>query len=288
MTESNCRSLSGKVWFEKKLPILKNRVKELSKEGNTPCLVAVLVGNDKNSEVYVNMKVKACENVGITSKILKFSGNISEADLIAEIIKLNNDSNVTAYIVQLPLPDHLSQKNILAAIDSNKDADGLTPGNFSALLEGSPEIVPATPLGIAVLLKDNGYDLANKHVVIVGRGITIGRPLAALLSTKSELGNAAVTVVHSGVKDIAHYTKMADVVIAAAGVPSIVKADMVKDGAVLVSAGMTYKEGTRVLLPDIDEECRSKAEAMTPRVGGVGPMTIAMLINNTIDIASRS
>jgi methylenetetrahydrofolate dehydrogenase (NADP+)/methenyltetrahydrofolate cyclohydrolase len=288
MTESNCHSLSGKTWFENNLPEFKKRVDALSKKGKTPCLVAVLVGSDKNSEVYVNMKVKACENIGITSRILKLPETISESDLKEEINTLNNDSEVTAYIVQLPLPNHISQKNVLSAIDSNKDADGLTPNNFSALLEGNPQIVPATPLGIAVLLKDSGYDLANKHVVIVGRGITIGRPLAALLSTKSELGNAAVTVVHSGVKDIAHYTKMADVVIAAAGVPSIITSDMVKDGVVLVSAGMTYKEGTRVLLPDIDENCRTKATAMTPRVGGVGPMTIAMLINNTIDIASRS
>lgn len=278
--------LSGKDFLEKEKARLKVRVDALKAKGIEPGLGTILVGSDLNSKSYVRRKHQACEDIGMTSHHIELDDNATQEEVLIAINAMNVNPNIHAFIVQLPLPKQCDEEQALLAIDPNKDADGLHPVNLGKLVMGVNAPRPCTPVGIQSLLKNNGVDISGKHVVIVGRGLTIGRPLANLLTLKEDGANATVTVVHTGSGDISRYTKQADVIIAAVGVPNIITPDMIKDGVVLVSAGMTFDEN-RVLIPDISEECLEKASFATPRIGGVGPTTIAMLLRNTVKAAEN-
>lgn len=278
--------LSGKDFLEAEKGRLKIRVDKLKSQNIEPGLGTILVGSDLNSQSYVRRKHKACEEIGMTSHHIELDDNASQSEVITAIESMNANPNIHAFIVQLPLPKQCNEEAALLAIDPKKDADGLHPINLGKLVMGVSAPRPCTPVGIQALLAENGVSLSGKHVVIIGRGLTIGRPLANLLTLKEENANATVTVVHTGTKDIAKYTREADVIVAAVGVPDIVTPDMISDGVVLVSAGMTFDEN-RVLLPDISDDCAAKASFMTPRIGGVGPTTIAMLLRNTVDACAE-
>jgi methylenetetrahydrofolate dehydrogenase (NADP+)/methenyltetrahydrofolate cyclohydrolase len=277
--------LDGKAFLERTKERLRDRVAKLVNRGLTPGLGTILVGDDPSSHAYVRGKREACADVGIVSHHRELPGEISASHLHAEIEQLNHDPAVDAFIVQLPLPDQIDEEAALLAVDPEKDADGLHPVNLGRLVMGVPAPRPCTPLGIQSLLVEHGVPITGKHVVIVGRGLTIGRPLALLLALKEPNSNAAVTVVHTGVDDLGAYTREADILVVAAGRASIVTPDMVKPGAAVVSAGITM-DGRR-LVPDVDESVGEVAGWITPRLGGVGPTTIAMLLSNTVDAAER-
>ena len=253
--------------------------------GRRPGLGTLLVGDDSASASYVAKKHAACERSGLASVSVQLPATASQADVLAAIAELNAAPAVDAYIVQLPLPKGLDEGAALLAMDPDKDADGLHPVNLGRLVMGVAGAVPCTPAGIVELLATYDVPVAGRHVVIVGRGLTIGRPLSLLLALKQPKANAAVTVVHTGVSDIASFTRQADILIAAAGSPGTITPDMIRPGAAVVSAGITW-EGKR-LVPDVAVEVGEVAGWITPRLGGVGPMTVAMLLRNTLDAAER-
>jgi methylenetetrahydrofolate dehydrogenase (NADP+)/methenyltetrahydrofolate cyclohydrolase len=277
--------LDGKAFLESTKARLTERVAALRARGVVPGLGTILVGDDPNSHAYVRGKRLACEEVGMSSHHREVAADISASHLHAEITGFNESPDVDGFIVQLPLPDHLDEEAALLAIDPEKDADGLHPVNLGRLVMGVAAPRPCTPLGIQALLAAHGVAIAGKHVVVVGRGLTIGRPLALLLALKEPNANAAVSVVHTGVADLGAYTRQADILVAAAGRPSIITPDMVKPGAAVVSAGITM-DGRKVV-PDVDEAVGEVAGWITPRLGGVGPTTIAMLLSNAVDAAER-
>ena len=277
--------LDGTALLETTKTQLTTRVASLGERGITPGLGTILVGSDPNSHAYVRGKRAACEEIGMVSRHTELPESVSPEDLHATIADHNSDPAVDAFIVQLPLPSHLDEEAALLAIEPNKDADGLHPVNLGRLVMGVSAPRPCTPLGIQTLLATNGVEIAGRHVVIVGRGLTIGRPLALLLTLKEPHANAAVTVVHTGVDDLGQYTRTADILIAAAGRASIITPDMVRSGAAVVSAGITM-DGRR-LIPDVDEAVGEVAGWITPRLGGVGPTTIAMLLANAVAAAER-
>jgi methylenetetrahydrofolate dehydrogenase (NADP+)/methenyltetrahydrofolate cyclohydrolase len=277
--------LDGKAFLETTKARLAERVTELRSRGVTPGLGTILVGDDPNSHAYVRGKRLACEEIGMISHHRDRADDVSASQLHAAIAAFNESSEVDGFIVQLPLPGHLDEEGALLAVDPEKDADGLHPVNLGRLVMGVAAPRPCTPLGIQALLSTHGVAIAGKHVVIVGRGLTIGRPLALLLALKEANANAAVTVVHTGVADLGSYTRQADILIAAAGRASIITPDMVKPGAAVVSAGITM-DGRKVV-PDVDEAVSEVAGWITPRLGGVGPTTIAMLLSNAVDAAER-
>ena len=256
------------------------------RQGLQPGLGTILVGDDPASHSYVGAKIRDCAEVGIASIHQELPGDVSQTELIATIERFNADPAVHAYIVQLPLPRHLDEEAALLAIRPDKDADGLHPVNLGRLVMGVDGPLPCTPRGIQVMLKHYGVPVEGRHVVVVGRGLTIGRPMALLMALKRPVANAAVTVVHTGVSDLGFYTRQADIVVAAAGVPGLVTADMIKPGAAVIGAGIT-RVG-RKILSDVDESVSEKAGWVTPRLGGVGPMTRAMLLANTVDAATTS
>ena len=249
----------------------------------TPGLGTILVGDDPASHSYVGAKIRDCEEVGIASIHEQLPADIEQPDLEEIIQRFNSDPQVHAYIVQLPLPPQLDEEAALLAIDPNKDADGLHPINLGRLVMGVDGPLPCTPRGIQLMLETYDIPVEGKHVCVIGRGLTIGRPMALLMALKRPTANAAVTVIHTGVPDLAQYTRQADIVIAAAGVPNLVTADMIKPGAAVIGGGLT-REGKRIL-SDVDESVADVAGWMTPRLGGVGPMTRAMLLKNTVDAA---
>ena len=249
----------------------------------TPGLGTILVGDDPASHSYVGAKIRDCEEVGIASIHEHLPVDIKQSDLEEIIQRFNADPQVHAYIVQLPLPPQLDEEAALLAIDPNKDADGLHPVNLGRLVMGVDGPLPCTPRGIQLLLETYEIPVQGKHVCVIGRGLTIGRPMALLMALKRPTANAAVTVIHTGVPDLAQYTRQADIVIAAAGVPNLVTADMIKPGAAVIGGGLT-REGKRIL-SDVDESVADVAGWVTPRLGGVGPMTRAMLLKNTVDAA---
>ena len=277
--------LDGTALLETTKAQLTTRVASLGERGITPGLGTILVGSDPNSHAYVRGKRAACEEIGMVSRHTELPESVSPEDLHATISDYNSDPAVDAFIVQLPLPSHLDEEVALLAIEPEKDADGLHPVNLGRLVMGVSAPRPCTPLGIQTLLATNGVEIAGRHVVIVGRGLTIGRPLALLLTLKEPHANAAVTVVHTGVDDLGQYTRTADILIAAAGRASIITPDMVRSGAAVVSAGITM-DGRR-LIPDVDEAVGEVAGWITPRLGGVGPTTIAMLLANAVAAAER-
>ena len=260
---------------------LAERVAKLKAQGVTPGIATVLVGADPASQLYVGMKHRESEAIGMNSIQVELPADATQADVEAEIDRLNADPTCHGYIVQLPLPRHLDTDRILERIDPAKDADGLHPINLGRLVLNEPATLPCTPRGIVELLRRHGVELNGAEVVVVGRGITVGRPLGLILTRRSE--NATVTLCHTGTRDLAAHTRRADVVVAAAGVPGMITADLIREGAVLVDVGVSRVEGKTVgdLAPDVWE----KASWVTPNPGGVGPMTRAMLLSNVVDRA---
>ena len=264
---------------------LAERVSELATAGVTPGLATVLVGDDGPSARYVEMKHQDCAEIGIVSVQEHLPATVSQSELEAVIRSLNDNPEVDAYLVQLPLPGDLDEEATLLAIDPDKDVDGLHPVNLGRLVMGADGPLPCTPAGIVELLAAFDVPVEGRHVVIIGRGLTIGRPLALLMALKRPGCNAAVTVVHTGVHDIASYVRTADIVVAAAGRAGLVTPDMVKPGAAVVGAGTSWSG--RRLLSDVDESVADVAGWLTPRIGGVGPMTRAMLLRNAVLAAER-
>lgn len=262
------------------------RVSALISRGSPPGLGTLLVGDDGPSARYVSMKHRDCAELGIRSFDARLPGTATAEDIRAVIRKFNDDPAVHAYILQYPFPKGLDYEGLLLEVRPEKDADGLHPVNLGHLVMGVEAPLACTPRGIQLLLQHNGIALAGKHVVIVGRGLTIGRPLANLLALKRPDANAAVTVVHTGVKDLGAFTRQADVVVAAAGVAGLIRADMVKPGAAVVAAGVSFREGK--LLSDVADDVAEVAGWLSPRVGGVGPMTRAMLMSNAVQAAERA
>lgn len=280
------RILDGEALAARFRAEITDRVARLAAEGIRPGLGTILVGDDTPSERYVALKHDDCAEVGIASVHEHLPAETSQEELDAVIRRFNADPAVHAYLVQLPLPKGLDEEAALLAVDDAKDVDGLHPVNLGRLVMGTPGPLPCTPAGIVELLHAYDVPVEGRHVVVIGRGITIGRPLALLLALKRPGCNAAVTVVHTGVPDLAEYVRRADVVVAAAGSAGLVTPDMVKPGAAVVGAGTTW-EGRKVL-SDVEESVAEVAGWITPRIGGVGPMTRAMLLRNAVRAAERS
>jgi len=264
---------------------LQPRIDKLITAGHPPGLATVLVGADGASAWYVRMKHAKCAELGLESFHAELPEDATQADLLAAIRGFNDDPRVDAMLVQHPIPSHLDYEAALDEMDPDKDADGLHPMNLGRLARSVPAPVPATPAGIEALLAHYEIPVSGRNVVILGRGFTLGRPLSMLLSQKRPTANAAVTVVHTGVPNWPDYSRNADVFIAAAGVPGIVQPEHINPGSVVIGGGVRY-EG-RTLLPDVDESCNEVAGWITPRVGGVGPTTIAMLFRNLVEAAER-
>jgi methylenetetrahydrofolate dehydrogenase (NADP+)/methenyltetrahydrofolate cyclohydrolase len=264
---------------------LEPRVEKLVANGHTPGLGTILVGDDGASERYVGMKMKRAHEMGWASPHLHLPQDATQADLLAAIRSFNDADDVDAFLVQHPVPPQLDYDAALLEMDPDKDVDGMHPVNMGRLALMMPGPAPCTPAGIEALLAFYEIEVAGHEVCILGRGTTLGRPLALLLSQKRPTANAAVTVVHTGIPDWPSYTQRAGIVIAAAGVPGILQPEHITPGAVVVGGGVRY-EGRR-LLPDVDERCEDVAGAITTRVGGVGPTTIAMLFRNAVEAAER-
>ena len=278
---------------------LREEVETLKAQGKrVPKLAVVIVGNNPASETYVNNKIKACAEVGIEAARIAYDESISEQTLLNEVTKLNNDPTIDGFIVQLPLPDHIHESAILSAIDYRKDVDGLTPENVGRTVQGLPSLVSATPRGIRELLARYDIQTEGKHVVVIGRSNIVGKPIAMLLMQRpylslpgmsaSSLGDATVTICHSKTRNLADICRTADIIIVAAGSPKLLTADMVRDGVVVIDVGInrvddiTSPRGYR-LVGDVDfESVAPKAAFITPVPGGVGPMTIASLLQNTL------
>lgn len=270
--------LDGKAVSLKVKESIKVRADELKKFGVEPTLAVVLVGEDKASQTYVRAKEKACNEYGIKSVAHRLSENTTQNELLALINVLNLDDSIHGILVQLPLPKHIDTNVVLAAIDPRKDVDGFHAVNVGKLVSGLDGFVPCTPLGVMEILKEYGIDVAGLNAVVIGRSNIVGKPMANLLLNAS----ATVTVTHSKTKNLKEICKNADLIVAAIGKPFFLKADMVKDGAVVVDVGINRLDDGR-LVGDVDfEEVAPKCSYITPVPGGVGPMTIAMLLNNTI------
>ncbi len=261
------------------------RIEKLRANGHIPGLATLLIGDDEPSARYVGMKMRKAEELGCHSPHVHLPQDATTADAIDAVRQLNGDPTVDAMLVQHPAPPQVDFDAVLMAVDPDKDVDGMHPTNVGRLALDIPGPVSCTPAGIEAILAHYGVPVAGREVVIVGRGVTIGRPLSILLSQKRPTANAAVTVVHTGVPSWADYTRRADILIAAAGVPGMIQPDHLRPGGVVVGAGVRY-EG-RTLLPDVDEACEEVAGWITPRVGGVGPTTIAMLFRNLVEAAER-
>jgi len=282
----NAQFLAGGPVAEAILDDVRTRAGALSSKGVHVGLGTILVGDDGPSASYVKKKHETCEAVGILSHHKAIAADAGQQELVDALTEFNEDPSVHGYILQLPLPDGFDAAAALAMIDPAKDADGLHPENLGKLVLMEQGPLPCTPAGIVEMLKFYEIDVKGKHVVVVGRGTTLGRPMALLMTTKNQGANAATTVVHTGVDDIAEYTKEADIVIAAVGRPGTITKDMVKPGAVVVSGGISW-EGKK-LLPDVNEDVGEVASWITPRLGGVGPLTVAMLLRNTVEAAERA
>ena len=276
--------LDGKKTAEKIKSQLAKRVEVLKTKGVTPGLGTILVGDDPGSHAYVGGKHEDCSEVGISSIRGDLPASASQEDVMKAIEQLNKDPNCTGYIVQLPLPKGLNANKALEAMDPKKDADGLHPVNLGRLVLGQDAPLPCTPRGIVELLREYQVPIDGAEVVVVGRGITVGRPIGLLLTRKSE--NATVTLCHTGTKDLIRHTKNADIIVAAAGVAHLIKPDMIKKGAALLDVGITRTD--KGLVGDIDPEVKSVAGFFAPMPGGTGPMTRAMLLANVVDEAERS
>ena len=280
------RLLPGAPVAEAVFADLVPRIAALKAAGVTPGLGTILVGDDSASAGYVGMKMAKATELGLASPHVHLPQDATTQDVIDVIRRFNDDPAVTAMIFQHPTPPQVDFDAALMEMDPDKDNDGMHPVNMGRLALGLPGPVPCTPAGIEALLAHHGIPISGREVCILGRGTTLGRPLSLLLTQKRPTANAAVTVVHTGVPDWADYTRRAAVVVAAAGVPGILQPEHITPGATVIGGGVRY-EGKR-LLPDVDEACNEVAGAITPRVGGVGPTTVAMLFRNCIEIAERA
>lgn len=281
--------LDGKKTSQELKEEIAAEVTEMRQQGQkVPHLAAVIVGNDGASLTYVSSKVRSCEQVGFESTLVRLSEDTTQEELLKEVAALNSNEAIDGYIVQLPLPSHLDEEEVLLAIDPKKDVDGFHPSNFGRMALELESFIPATPYGIMQLLERYNVDTSGKHAVVIGRSHIVGRPISILLSQKGNFADATVTVAHSRTKDLKALLNQADIIVSALGVPNFVKADMVKSGAVIIDVGITRVEdvsrpkGYRIV-GDVDfEQVAEKASYITPVPGGVGPMTIAMLLKNTL------
>jgi methylenetetrahydrofolate dehydrogenase (NADP+)/methenyltetrahydrofolate cyclohydrolase len=285
--------IDGKAVAESIRRELKQQVAELKARGVTPGLAVILVGSDPASASYVTAKEKACEEIGMYSSDNRLPASTTQADLLAMIDRFNKDPRIHGILVQLPLPKHIDENQVLLAVDPTKDVDGFHPVNVGRMVVGQEAYLPCTPHGILQLLIRSGVKLDGAEVVVVGRSNIVGKPIANLLIQKSPMGNATVTVCHTRTRDLAAHVRRADIVIAAAGRPKTITADMVKPGAVVIDVGVnrvedpTKAKGFR-LVGDVDfEAVKEKASLITPVPGGVGPMTITMLLYNTVQSAGK-
>lgn len=259
-----------------------------------PHLAAVLVGNDGASLTYVGSKVRACERIGFKSTLIHLPETTTEEELLQQVYQLNSNPEIDGYIVQLPLPKQIDAQKVLMAVDPDKDVDGFHPANFGKMSLGMESFVPATPAGIMEMLKRYQVDTQGKHVVVIGRSNIVGRPMSILLSKKGNPGNATVTLTHSRTQNLEEFTRSADIIVTALGVPEFLTSDMVKEGAVIIDVGITRVADPNaargyVLKGDVEfESVKQKASYITPVPGGVGPMTIAMLLSNTLLARTRS
>lgn len=280
--------LDGKKVSQAVKDQLKIEVAQLFAEGKkVPHLAAILVGNDGASETYVASKVKSCEEVGFVSTLIRFDADISENKLLEKIQDLNHDPDVDGILVQLPLPKHISDEAVINTIDPDKDVDGFHPVSVGKMVQGLPTFIPATPHGIMLMLEHYKINTVGMHAVVIGRSNIVGRPMSILLSENKNPGNCTVTLCHSKTKNMAELCRSADIIVAALGRPDFVKADMVKEGAIVIDVGITRvpdatKKSGFKLKGDVDfENVAPKCSWITPVPGGVGPMTIAALLNNT-------
>ena len=287
--------IKGKPIAEAVLAEAAEEVKRLqATSGITPGLAAVLVGEDPASQIYVRNKTRTCDEIGVFAQTFNRPTDTSQAELLQLIDELNHDDRFHGVLVQLPLPSHITGSVIIEAVDPNKDVDGLHPVNLGRLAAGEPTFVSATPLGIQQMLLRSGYDPEGKHVVICGRSVIVGRPMALLMIQKAPGGNATVTMCHTRTRDVGSFTRQADILIVSTGVPRWVTADMVKEGAVVIDVGITRiedptaKKGTRLVGDVVFDEVSEKVEAITPVPGGVGPLTVAMVVSNTIKAAQQA
>ena len=269
-------------------------VKQLKEQGKkTPHLAAILVGTDGASMTYVNAKVKACELVGFNSTLVNLPEETTEEKLLQEIDKLNNNDDIDGFIVQLPLPKHIDEQKVLMAVNPDKDVDGFHPTNVGKMALDLPSFLPATPFGILELLERYKVETSGQHVVVIGRSHIVGRPMSILMSQKRPAGNATVTVAHSRTKNLKELTLQADIIVAALGIPEFLTGDMVKDGVTIIDVGITRvedaskKSGYRLAGDVHFESVSKKSSFITPVPGGVGPMTIAMLMKNTLLACER-
>ena len=286
--------IDGKSLAKKVQTTVATEVENLKQEKNiVPGLAVILVGDDPASHAYVNMKAKACENVGFYSITHNMPDTISQDEIIGTIQMMNENPRIDGILVQLPLPKHIDTDKILEVIDPKKDVDGFHPENFGKMALDMSTFIPATPFGILELLKRYNVDTKGKHTVVIGRSHIVGRPMSILMSRKGWPGNSTVTLTHSNTKNIAQITTQADIIISALGVPNFLKAEMVKDDAVIIDVGITRVKDTShpkgyIITGDVDfENVSKKASYITPVPGGVGPMTIAMLLQNTLIARSQ-
>ncbi len=290
MTET--KILSGKEVASAVYDDLSSRIDRLTSKKITPGLAAVLVGDDPASQIYVRNKRRRFENMGLFGETFRMGDDSSKNDIMALINDLNNDDRFHGILIQLPLPKGIDSDSVLRSVRPDKDVDGFHPENIGLLAAGNPRFIPCTPKGILRILQFYNIETSGKHAVIVGRSNIVGRPMALMLSAKNDTGNATVTVCHSRTPDIVYYTRQADIVIAALGMPSLIKGDMISDGTVIIDVGINRVEDNSEkgykLSGDVDyESVMDKASAITPVPGGVGPMTIAMLVENTVEAAER-
>lgn len=286
--------IDGKAVAEELKNSMKQDVLEFKKKsGRVPHLAAILVGNNPASKAYVGNKVKSCEQVGFKSTLIKLDEDVAEDILLQEIQKLNVDPDIDGFIVQLPLPKHIDEVKVTLSIDFKKDVDGFHPVNFGRMAQGLPCYLPATPYGITLLLDRYNIETAGKHVVVVGRSNIVGTPMSILLSRKSKVGDATVTLTHSRTKNLQRILLQADIIIAAIGIPGFIKEDMVRQGAVVIDVGINRVEDERLekgsrLVGDVDFEfVKEKCSFITPVPGGVGPMTVMGLMMNTFKSATK-
>lgn len=284
MTILDGKALSNTIKEE-----IKVEVEKMKQKGEkVPHLAAVLVGNDGASLTYVSSKVKSCERVGFESTLIKLPSTISELELLDKIDALNEDENIDGFIVQLPLPKQIDTQKVIMRIDPDKDVDGFHPTNFGKMALDMTTFIPATPFGILELLERYNVQTAGKHTVVIGRSHIVGRPMSILMGRKGFPGNSTVTLTHSHTKNITQITSQADIIITALGVPNYLKAEMVKDDAVVIDVGITRVPDENspkgyIITGDVDyEKVKEKASYITPVPGGVGPMTISMLLKNTL------
>jgi len=273
--------LSGKVVSQRIKDELKEEVKELNAKGIFPGLAVIIVGDDPASRVYVNSKKKACEEIGVYSEEYALPAETSEEELLGLVEKLNNEPKINGILVQLPLPKHIDEETIINAISPIKDVDAFHPSNVGKIMIGNYDFLPCTPAGVMELIKESGIDVSGKECVIVGRSNIVGKPQAMLLLH----ANGTVTICHSRTQDLKSKTKNADILVAAVGIPNFITGDMIKEGAVVIDVGIN-RIADKKLVGDVEFESAEKvASAITPVPGGVGPMTIAMLMKNTVKAA---